>query len=68
MLQYMDPIETRLAALEEKIDHVKRTTDKLYKFFMIAMIAAVVSFVLPLIGMAFVLPGVIASYSSALGI
>jgi hypothetical protein len=64
----MDPIETRLAALEEKIDHVRRTTDRLYKFFLITVIISVLTVILPLIGMAFILPGVIATYSTALGI
>lgn len=65
---YMDTIETRLAALEEKIDHVRTTTDRLYKIFLLAVIITVVGFVLPLIGMAFVLPKVIASYSAMLAI
>ena len=64
----MEQIESRLAALEEKLEHVKKTTDRTYKFFMITVIVTVVSVVLPLIGMAFVLPAVISGYSSALGL
>ena len=62
----MDQMESRLAALETKIDRLQRTTDRLYKFFLWAANIAVVSFVLPLIGLAFVIPTVISSYSAVL--
>ena len=64
----MDEVTTRLAALEEKVDHVRKITDRLYKIFLIVLIASVVMFVLPLIGMIFVIPKVITTYSSLFAI
>ncbi|MEK9151995.1 MAG: hypothetical protein AAB692_01370 [Patescibacteria group bacterium] len=60
----MDPIETRLAAIEAKMNDVKTSVDRMYKFFLWTLIITAVTVVLPLIGLAFAIPKVISTYSS----
>lgn len=59
---------TRLDALEKKIDAVHVSAEKTRKMILWTVIIATVITVLPLIGMAFVLPSVISGYASALGV
>ena len=55
-------------SLEEKIDAIYRSVEKTRKYFLITMWITVILFVLPLIGLLFVIPAFIRSYSSLLGI
>lgn len=64
----MPEIEARLAALETKIDGIAKTTRRLYTIFLWTGIVTVAAIVLPLILMAFALPSLMSTYSSALGI
>lgn len=59
----MEPnIEARLAALEEKVDKIYISTEKTRKYFFWTLITSVVLFVLPVIGIAFVLPSFLTNY------
>ncbi len=61
-------LDSRLAALEKKLDAIFVSAEKTRKYFLWTMIITVAMIVLPLIGIAFVLPSVIGAYSSALGL
>ncbi len=64
----MQPIEQRLIDLEKKVDAMTVIVKRLYMVFLITGIITVLGFVIPLIGLAFVLPKFIAGYSSMLAI
>lgn len=65
----MEPaLSARLDALEKKLDAVHATSEKTRKMLLWTIILAVVVTVLPLVGMAFVLPSLLAGYASALGL
>jgi hypothetical protein len=51
-----EDFEKRLAGLEQKLDAVYRSVEKMRKYFLWTLIVGVVTFVLPLIGLAFVIP------------
>ena len=61
-------LQQRFDALEKKVDDVFASAEKTRKYFLWTMIITVAAIVLPLIGLAFTLPGIISTYSSALGI
>ena len=52
----MDDIQKKLAELEAKIDAVYRSAERTRKYFLWTLIIAVVTFVLPLIALAFLIP------------
>ncbi len=59
----MEPnLEQRLAGLEEKIDKIFRSVEKTRKYFLWTMIITLVLFVLPLIGLVFVVPMFMSNY------
>ena len=49
-------LKNRLDALERKIDAIYGSAEKTRKYFLWTLIAAVVTFVLPLIALAFLIP------------
>ncbi len=59
--------EMELKRLEEKIDAIWVSVEKTRKYFLATMILTIAVFVLPLIGLIFVIPSMIASYTSLLG-
>jgi hypothetical protein len=60
---HMNPdLEPRIAALEEKIDKIYVSVEKTRKYLLWTMITSVVLFVLPLIGVALVIPQFLNSY------
>ncbi|MDB5187822.1 MAG: hypothetical protein JWO50_342 [Candidatus Kaiserbacteria bacterium] len=61
----MDP-ETalRLSLLEEKINEIHKYTKRLYTIFIWTGVVTVAMFVLPLIGLIFVIPSFLSSYGS----
>jgi len=63
----MDTNETRLAAIETKLDDVKRTVDRIYRIFFWTGVITVAAIILPLIGLMFAIPVIISNYSSLLG-
>ena len=52
----MDEVLKKLAELEEKVDKVYKSVEKTRKYFMWTLILSVVLFVLPLIGLLFIIP------------
>jgi polyferredoxin len=56
----------KIEELEAKLDKLQHSIDRLNKIFLWALIITIALIVLPLIGMVFVLPTVISSYTSAL--
>ena len=59
----MEPnLEPRLTALEEKVDKIYISVEKTRKYFLWTMITSVVLFVLPVIGIALVLPSFMTNY------
>jgi type II secretory pathway component PulF len=63
----MEPIEQRLAVLEEKIDKMSVTVTKLYRIFFWTAVITVLAIVIPLIGLVFVVPSFISNYTTELG-
>ena len=57
-------LSKRLEALEKKVDAVFVSAEKTRKYFLILMIASVVAFVIPLIGLVFTIPTFISTYQS----
>ena len=54
----------RIAALQEKVDAMYASVEKLRKYFLWTGIITLALFVLPLIGLAFAVPSFLSSYSS----
>ena len=61
-------LDTRIAALEKKIDAIYISTEKTRKYILSALIMTVVAFVLPLIGLMFAIPTFISTYSGLMNI
>ena len=59
-------IETRLQSLEAKVDQVHSTVERLRKYFAITMWVTLVVVVLPAIGLVFVIPAFLNSYTAGL--
>lgn len=57
----------RLDAQDEFLKKIYKSTEKTRKYFMWTLIITLVMFFLPLIGLFFVLPSFISTYTSALG-
>ena len=63
----MEPnIESKLVALETKIDAIYVSAEKTRRYFQIVMWVTVVMVVLPFIGLLFVIPAFINSYTTTL--
>lgn len=61
----MEPeLSQRIAALEGKVDAMYASVEKLRKYFLWTGIITVVLFVVPLIGLIFVIPSFINSYAN----
>jgi hypothetical protein len=58
----MEPIEQKLAALEQKIDAIYVSVEKTRKYFFWTMIVTIVLFVLPLVGLVFAIPAFMTNY------
>ncbi|MBI5003860.1 hypothetical protein HZC00_02100 [Candidatus Kaiserbacteria bacterium] len=54
----------RMDEMEKKLDAVYESSEKMRKFFLWTVIAGVVAFVLPLIGIFFAIPSFISTYSN----
>jgi predicted ferric reductase len=60
----MEPeLTQRLATLEEKVDKMYASVEKLRKYFLWTGIITVLLFVLPLIGLVFAIPSFLSTYS-----
>lgn len=62
----MDQLEQKIDELEKKIDELQRSIDKIRRIFLWIAIASVVLFVLPLLGLVFVIPQFLSIYSGIL--
>ncbi|MEK7065873.1 MAG: hypothetical protein AAB938_00810 [Patescibacteria group bacterium] len=62
----MNPLENKIDALEKKVDELVRSIKTIKKIFLWILIVTVVMFVLPLIGLVFVIPQFISTYTGAL--
>ena len=60
-------IEKRLDAQRELLEAIYRSTEKTRKYFLYTLIVSLVLFVLPLIGLIFVLPNALSVYTSGIG-
>lgn len=65
-MQFMEELAKQIAAQQEKIDKVYISVEKMRKYFMWTLIITVVLFVLPLIGLIFVIPQFLSTYTQAL--
>jgi hypothetical protein len=63
-----DPSLAELEAMNKKIDEIYNLTNKTYKIILWTMIGTVVTFILPLIALAFVIPYFLRTLNSTLGI
>jgi len=61
-----EEILKKIQAQDEKLDNIYRSVEKTRKYFMWTLIIAVVLFILPLLGLLFVIPQVFSVYSGAL--
>ncbi len=59
-------IEQRLLAQEEKIDAILTSVKKTEKYFKTTLWVTIIMFVVPLLGLIFIIPSFIASYTSTL--
>jgi type II secretory pathway component PulF len=59
-------IGDELKELEQKIDKIYQSVEKTRKYFFWTMIITIVVFVLPLIGLIFVIPSFVSTYTTNL--
>lgn len=62
----MDQLDPKIEILEKKMDDLKRSIDGLKKVFLWTLIISIALFILPLIGLLFVIPQFLSSYGSIL--
>ena len=61
-------LEQRLIAMEAKLDAMNKILKRLYMIFIITGIATALGLIIPLIGLAFVIPKFMSSYTQGLGL
>ncbi len=59
----MDQLDQKIEALEKKMDELQSSIDKLRKIFLWIIIITAALFILPLIGLLFVIPQFLSNYS-----
>ena len=65
----MDPqLEQKLAEQDKKLDQIYASVEKMRKYFLWTMIITIATIVLPLIALAFAIPFLLNTLSSAYGI
>ncbi len=62
----MEQLDQKITELEKKIDQLQNSIDQLRKIFKWTLIITVVLFVLPLIGLVFVIPQFLSTYTNGL--
>ena len=62
----MDQRDSQIEMLEKKIDKLQHSIDRIGKIFLWTLIMSVALFVLPLIGLLFIIPRFLSSYGSIL--
>ncbi len=61
-------MEQRFKEQDEKLDRIYISVEKTRKYFLWTLVATIVAFVLPLIGLAFAIPFFLNTLSSAYGL
>ncbi|OIP59930.1 MAG: hypothetical protein CO143_01290 [Candidatus Moranbacteria bacterium CG_4_9_14_3_um_filter_45_14] len=61
-------IQQKFKEQDEKLDRIYISVEKTRKYFLWTLVATIVAFVLPLIGLAFAIPFFLNSLSSAYGL
>lgn len=61
-----DQLDSKIEALEEKIDELQRSVDKIRKIFLWTVIISLAVFILPLVGLLFVIPQFLSNYGNLL--
>lgn len=67
MDQEIKEIKTKLEEQALKIDAIYNSVEKSRKYFLVTMWVTVIVIVVPIIGLAFIAPSFVASYSNILG-
>lgn len=62
----MNDLETQIKALESKIDNIQQSVDRIRKIFFWTFVITTLLFILPLIGLIFVIPQFLSIYSGAI--
>lgn len=62
-----EELERRLDAQDDLLSKIYTSSEKTRKYFLWTLIATLALFILPLIGLLFVIPEFLSSYTSALG-
>lgn len=58
----------KLQAQDEKLDQIHQSVEKMRRYFLWTLIATLVTFILPLIGLAFIIPFFLSSLGAAYGL
>ncbi len=58
-----EEFKTRIDALEQKIDATFRSAEKTRKYFLAVIVISAIAFVLPLLGIIFVMPSFMGTYT-----
>ena len=61
-------LQARLDAQDAQLEHIYKSTEATRKYFLWTMIVSIILFVLPLFGLAFVIPVFLNSYASILNV
>lgn len=63
----MEPnIQTKIEELDKKIDAIYVSVEKTRKYFFWTMVVTIVVFIVPLIGLMFVIPSFVSNYTDTL--
>ncbi|MGD0976904.1 MAG: hypothetical protein ABR875_01240 [Minisyncoccia bacterium] len=62
----MDGLEPKIEELEQKMDKLQKSIDRMNKIFLWTLILGIAFIVIPLIGLAFVLPSFMNNYVNTL--
>lgn len=62
----MDQLEQKIEGLEKKIDELQRSVNKIQKIFLWTLILSFAVFILPIIGLLFVIPQFLSNYADLL--
>ena len=65
-INFMDQLELKIESLERKIDALQSSINKLKRMFLLIVIVSIALFVLPLMGLVFVIPQFLSVYSGGL--
>jgi hypothetical protein len=57
-------LQSRIDALEKKLDAVYASVEKTRKYILVMVIATVITLVLPLVGALFIIPSIMSNYSN----